>query len=68
MATLESAEKLLTEMRDVAYPAAVKDLAELREFAKSQGEAEELQVGWAGRGWGMECCSGPAGPEGPVPG
>jgi hypothetical protein len=52
MATLDTAEKLLGEMRDVAYPAAVKDLAELREFAKAQGEAEELQVGWGGVGWG----------------
>jgi oligopeptidase A len=42
MATLEEAEKLLEELRLAARPAAVKDLAEVREFAAQQGETEEL--------------------------
>jgi oligopeptidase A len=42
---VEAVEKLLEELRLVSYDAAVKDLDNLREFARSQGaaEADDLQ-------------------------
>jgi oligopeptidase A len=43
MATLDKAEQLLEELRAAAYPAALNDLQEVREFAASQGEAAELK-------------------------
>jgi oligopeptidase A len=43
MATLDKAEQLLEELRSAAYPAAVKDLQEVKEFAREQGETEELK-------------------------
>jgi oligopeptidase A len=51
MATLATAEKLLEEMRAVAYPVAAKELQELRAFARSQGETRELQW-WDMSFWG----------------
>lgn len=42
MASLDGAEKLLGELRAAAFPAAKRDLAEVREFAASQGEDREL--------------------------
>lgn len=43
MATLQTANKLLSDLGAVALPHAGKELAELRAFAKAQGEAGELQ-------------------------
>jgi oligopeptidase A len=41
--SVEAVEKLLEELRQSSYDAAVKDLAALREFAASKGETEPLQ-------------------------
>lgn len=43
MATLDSTEALLEELRTASWDAAQADLAELRQFAKDAGETEELQ-------------------------
>lgn len=43
MATLDKAEQLLEELRAAAYPAAQRDLDEVKAFAKEQGEQEELK-------------------------
>ncbi|KAI8465022.1 MAG: hypothetical protein J3K34DRAFT_438374 [Monoraphidium minutum] len=43
MATLENAEQLLEELRSAALPAARRDLEEVRDFAKQQGEEAELK-------------------------
>lgn len=42
MATLESAEELLEKLRSASYSAAERDLQEVKEFAASQGFAEEM--------------------------
>ncbi|KAI8472661.1 MAG: oligopeptidase A-like protein [Monoraphidium minutum] len=43
MATLPQAEQLLEEMREAAHPAAVKELKELQDFAKTLGLEGQLQ-------------------------
>ncbi|MFO0212122.1 MAG: M3 family metallopeptidase, partial [Pseudanabaena sp.] len=40
---VDAVEKLLEELRQSSYTAAVAEFAELKEFAKSQGETEELK-------------------------
>ena len=42
MATLDKAEQLLEELRAAAHPAALRDLQEVKEYARSQGEEREL--------------------------
>jgi oligopeptidase A len=41
--SVEAVEKLLEELRQVSYDAAVKDLETLRAYAKSKGQTEPLQ-------------------------
>lgn len=55
MATVATAQQLLEEMRAVAHPVALREMDELRAFARSQGEAAELQ--WCGRRGGEYLCS-----------
>lgn len=43
MATLPKALELLEEIRSASYPAAEKDMEEVRAFAKEQGADYELQ-------------------------
>lgn len=43
MATLTEAERLMEELRVASYEPAKQELAEVREFAKSKGETEELR-------------------------
>merc|ERR1711871_512431 len=43
MATLEKAETLMEELRQVSYDAAVQDLKDVQEFAKAQGADHELK-------------------------
>jgi hypothetical protein len=63
MASLDGAEKLLGELRAAAFPAAKRDLAEVREFAASQGEDREL-LWWDVAYW----CGGKGGAAGVGPG
>lgn len=43
MATLSEAERLMEELRIASYEPAKAELAEVQEFAKAQGETEELR-------------------------
>jgi len=43
MANLEEAERLMEELRTASYEPAKAELVEVQEFAKAQGEAEELK-------------------------
>lgn len=43
MATLETAEQLLEELRAASYPAAARDMEDVRHFAAQQGFEGELR-------------------------
>ena len=52
MATLETAEQLLEELRGASFEAAKRDLQDIQEFAAEQGSTEPLQ----------QVCSSPGAP------
>lgn len=58
MATLETAEELLEQLRAASYDAAQRDLQDIKDFAAEQGFTGELaQVGArrAGVAWFVAC-------------